>query len=100
MQTNRYDIYTGFHKLLRSRLYEASVRLGRADFATDGDAGEALAFVRETLAILVDHAAKEDAHVRRLLHAFDAGLAAELDAAHASLEDEMADLDRRATEIV
>jgi hypothetical protein len=30
MQYARYDFYTGFHKLLRSRLFEASVRLRKS----------------------------------------------------------------------
>ena len=48
MQSGRYDLYTAFHKLLRSRLFDASVRLGRVDFSADdgADAHDALAFVR------------------------------------------------------
>jgi hypothetical protein len=99
MQNGRYDIYTGFHKLLRSRLFDASVRLGRADFATDGDANDALDFLRETIEVLVDHAAKEEAHVHRLLRAYGPTLAVELDAAHAALEDAMSDVDRLAVAV-
>jgi hypothetical protein len=99
MHTNRYDMYTGFHKLLRSRLYEASLRLGRADFERDGNDGDALTFVRETLSILVDHAAKEDAHVHRLLCAYGGELAALLDREHASLEDAISAIERMTTEI-
>jgi hypothetical protein len=100
MQSGRYDLYTAFHKLLRSRLFDASVRLGRADFASDGaDTADTLALVRETLELLADHAAKEDAHVHRLLHAYGERLAIELDARHAALEDSMSTADRLAAAI-
>jgi hypothetical protein len=101
MQSGRYDLYTAFHKLLRSRLFDASVRLGRVDFSADdgADAHDALAFVRETIALLVDHGAKEDAHIHRLLHAYGARLAIELDARHAALEDLMSAVDRLAAAI-
>ncbi len=82
MQSPKHDVYTTFHKLLRSRLFETSMRLGAADFVSDGAPGggaEALAFLRETLADLASHASVEEAHIHPILRAQAPAVARTLD---------------------
>jgi hypothetical protein len=97
-QSKRQDLYTSFHKLLRSRLFEASVRLGRMDFA-EQDAEQTLAFVDETLELLTEHAEHEDRFVHRLLHAYAGPLARELDQEHAAIEESMTAIRETVAEI-
>jgi hypothetical protein len=106
METRRFDIYSTFHKLLRSRLYETSVRLGRADYASPGAAGEELRYLLETLSDLEAHAAHEEAHVHPVLRARAPSVARTLDDAHTSLaatdarlHDALAELDAARGEV-
>lgn len=81
--SHRHDLFTLVHKAIRVRLFETIRRLGGADFARDPEAPAAIAYLRETIVMLREHAGLEDRRVFPLLAARVPEVASQLGADHA-----------------
>jgi len=92
------DLYTFVHKAQRVKLFDLSGLIGRADFAAADDTARVKAALESMIAHLRDHAAIEDHYIHPLYRALakdeDAlDVAAEFDAEHGFLEEELAHLE-------
>ncbi|MCH8800669.1 MAG: hemerythrin domain-containing protein [Chloroflexi bacterium] len=63
MTTQRYATYRPIHKAIRHVLFDASQKVGLADFGDDADVSETLEAVDQMISMLHDHRENEDKYV-------------------------------------
>ncbi len=93
MANPRVELFAPLHKALRVLLADAARTLGSADFSDDADARTALAFVRERLAFLHEHAEHEDGVIIPALRERAPALAATMTDDHGHHERDLHELE-------
>lgn len=97
------DLYTFVHKAQRVKLFDLSGLIARADFTDADDTARVKDALTHMITHLREHAANEDAYIHPLYRALAKDeeaidVAAEFDAEHEFLEQELAHLETIATE--
>ncbi len=95
MAQQRYEIYRNIHKALRRILYSTALALGSADFRDEKSMRESLEQLRETIAMLQEHAEHEEVFIHPLLESHVPGITKSFEENHADDErlfDQMREL--------
>jgi hypothetical protein len=87
MPAPRTDFFTFIHKAIRLRLFEAIVRLGRADLDDPATAASVLPDLRRLLRWLLEHSGHEDRFVLPLLRTCAPDVADRQTADHGGIDD-------------
>lgn len=89
----RIDLYALIHKAQRFHMFRLSDRIGKTDFADEGEAGQVCTELHNIIAHLRDHARNEEAYIHPLYDQTGVGANA-LDAGHQVLESGLGNLER------
>lgn len=99
MAPPRVELFAPLHKVLRCMLADSARTLGNTDFVDDADTRSALAFVRERLAFLREHAGHEDTFIIPELRKRAPAVLEQMTSAHVEHEHDIAALETALAEI-